>query len=110
MEAETEPFLGIIAKVLFDQGGREAVKPGGHRRVGGEEISRPGGGQGHFKRLRAFQHETTRAFQHGERRMAFIQVADIRLEAERGEQTPSRDASSISCLRRNSGPPPITRS
>ena len=36
-------------------------------------------------------HETACALQHGERRMAFIQVADFRLDAQRGEQSPSAD-------------------
>ena len=82
---------GITTEVSFDQSRSETVKAGGHRRVGGEEIARSRNGQRDFEGLPGRLHETPRAFQHGERRMPFIQVADFRLDAERGEQPPSTD-------------------
>ena len=36
-------------------------------------------------------HETAGTLQHGERRMPFIEMADFRLNAERGEQPPPAD-------------------
>ena len=44
-------FLGVSTEVLLDEGRREAIEAGGHRRVGGEEVSRARGGQRHFKGL-----------------------------------------------------------
>ena len=77
---------------MFDEGRSETVKAGGHRGVGGEEIAGSRNGQCDFERLPGRLHETARAFQHRERRMPLIQVADFRLDAERGEQPPSADA------------------
>ena len=37
--------------------------------------------------------------------MTFIQVTDLRLDFERGEQPPAADPEHSSCLRRSSGPP-----
>ena len=83
--------LGVSAEVLLDEGRSETVKAGGHRRVGGEEVARPRDGQRHFEGLPGLFHEAPGAFQHGEGRMPFIQVADFRLDAERAEQPPSAD-------------------
>ena len=76
---------------MFDERRSETVKAGGHRRVRGEEVARPGDGQRDFKWLPGLLHETAGAFQHREGRMAFIQMADFRLDAERREQSPSAD-------------------
>ena len=81
-----------MAEVLFDERRSEAVKSSGHRRVGREKIPRPRGGQRRFKRLLYFLHETPGAFQHSKRRMTFIQVTDIGLDAECLEQSPAADA------------------
>ena len=81
----------ITTEVLLDEGRSETVKAGGHRRVGGEEVARSRDGQRDFEGLPGRLHETPRAFQHGEGRMPFIQVADFRLDAERGKQPPSAD-------------------
>ena len=45
VERDAELLLGIAAEVLLDEGRSEAVEAGGHRRVGGEEVARPGDGQ-----------------------------------------------------------------
>ena len=76
-------LLGITTEVLLDERRSETVKAGGHRRVGGEEVARSGDGQRDFEGLPGLFHEAARAFQHGEGRMPFIQVADFRLDAER---------------------------
>ncbi len=36
---------GVAAEVLLDEGRREAVEPGGHRGVGGEEVAGPRDGE-----------------------------------------------------------------
>ena len=89
VEWYAELLLGIATEVLLDEGRRKTVKAGGHRRVGGEEVACSRDGQGDFEGLPGLFHETAGAFQHGEGRMPFIQVADFRLDAERGEQPPS---------------------
>ena len=84
-------LLGIATEVLLDESRSETVKAGGHRRMGGEEISRSRDGQRDVERLPGLLHETPGAFQYGEGRMPFIQMADFRLDAEGGEQPPSAD-------------------
>ena len=71
--------------------GAKAVKARGHRSMGGEKVARPRNGQRDFERLPGLFHESPGAFQHGEGRMPFIQVADFRLDAQRLEQPPSAD-------------------
>src|SRR5208283_1950676 len=89
VEGNSEFLLRITVEVLLDERRSETVKPGGHCRVGGKEIPRSRGGQRHFKRLRVLLHETAGTLQNGKGRMTFIQVTDVRLEAECGEQSPT---------------------
>ena len=100
-------LLGISAEVLLDEGRSETVKAGGHRRVGGEEIAGSGRGQCHFEGLPCLFHETPGALQHGERRVPFIQVTDLRLEPERAEQPPSADPEQHFLLEAQFRPAPI---
>ena len=92
VECDAKLLLGVPPKVLFDESRSEAVKAGGDGRVGGEEVSRPRGGQRDFEWLRVLFHEIAGAFQNGEGGMPFIQVTDFRLDAQGGEQAPSADA------------------
>ena len=57
----------------------------------GEEVPRSRGSQRDFEGLPGLFHESVRAFQDGERRVPFIQMADLRVDAERAEQPPSAD-------------------
>ena len=90
VERDAELLPGVAAEAVLDQGRSETVEAGGHRRVRGEEIARARDGQRDLEGLPGRLHETPRAFQHGERRMPFIQVADLRLDAERGAATAIR--------------------
>ena len=92
VEGNSEFLRRITAEVLLDERRSKTIKAGGHRRVGGEKIPRACGGQRCFKRLCVFLHETAGAFQHRKGGMAFIQVADIGLDAEGREQPPAADA------------------
>ena len=83
---------GVIAKILLDEGWGETIKAGSHRRVGGKQVARAGHGQRDVERLACLLHETAGAFEHGERRMPFIQMTYFRSEAERGQQSPAADA------------------
>ena len=89
VERDAEFIRGIVTEVLFDERRRVTIKAGGHGRVRREKISRARGGQRDFKGLLDFLHETPGAFQHRKRRVTFIQVTDIGLDAERGEQPPA---------------------
>ena len=51
VECYAELLLGIAAEVLLDEGRCEAVKTGGHGRVGGEEVPRSRDGQRDFEGL-----------------------------------------------------------
>ena len=70
---------------MLDEGRSKAVKAGGHRRVGGEEVARSRDGQRDFEGLPGLFHEAPGAFQHGEGRMPFIQMTDFRLDAKRAQ-------------------------
>ena len=91
-QCDTELFFGVPCQVLRDEGGGETVKTGSHRRVGGEEVTRPSYGEGNFERMPALLHEIAGAFQNSEGRMAFVQVTDLRLEPKRTKQAPSTDS------------------
>src|SRR5271157_6209574 len=77
--------------VLLDEGGIEAVKTGGHRRMSGEEITRSCDCQRDFEGLSGLLHEVMGTFQNGERGVSFIQVTDLRFHPERAEQAPTPD-------------------
>ena len=82
--------LGVPAEILLDQGRRKAVKARGDGGVGGEEIAGARGRQRHVERLPGLFHETPGALQHGEGCMAFIEMADVRLDSERARAIASR--------------------
>ena len=91
MERNAELLLGIATEVLLDEGRSETVKAGGHRGMRGKQVACPGNGQRDFEGLPGLFHEGAGAFQHGESRMPFIQVTDLRLNPQRAEQPPSAD-------------------
>ena len=88
----TQLLFGIAGQILLDQRGGETVKAGGDRGVRGKQIARTGHRQCGFEVQSAFLHKVPCAFQHGKRRMAFIQVAHLRFDAERHQQLPAADA------------------
>ncbi len=49
------------------------------------------GAQRDIEGLAGFLHETMGALQYGKRGMAFIEMADFRLDAQCGQQSPSAD-------------------
>jgi hypothetical protein len=81
-----------MAKILLNERRSETIKPSSHRRMGREKISRMRSGQRHFKRLRIFLHETAGTLQHREGCMTFIQVADIRMDVQRRQQSPAANS------------------
>ena len=90
VDRDAKLVLGVPTEVLLDESRSEAVKAGSHRRVGGEKVPRSRDGQCDLERLPGLVHESPGAFQNGERRMPFIQVADFRLDAERLRATAIR--------------------
>ena len=92
VDGKAQLFPRVATKETFDKGGRETIKTGRHRRVGGEEVARPRGGQRDLERLPVLLHEIARAFQHGESRVPFVQVTDFGFEAQGGQQPPSAHA------------------
>ena len=87
----TERLLSITAEVSFDELRCETVEARGYRGVGGEQIARSRDRQCYIEAVPGRLHETPRAFQHGERCVPFIQVANLRLDAERGKEPPAAD-------------------
>ena len=107
VKRNAELLFGIPAQVLLDEGRSKTVETGGHRRMGGEEITRSRRGQCHFEGLPGLFHEVAGALQHGERRVPFIQVTDLRLEPQRAEQPPSADPEQHFLLEAQFRPAPI---
>src|ERR1035438_4848437 len=91
MERDAEFVRGIMIEKLFDERRSKAVEPGCHGCMSGEKISRACRRQRDFKWLLIRLHETAGALQHGKGGMALVQVTDIRLDAECGEQSPAAD-------------------
>src|SRR5688572_25227042 len=91
VEGNAERLCGMLAQVLPDEGRRKAVKSGCHGRVSCKKIARPGDGQRDLKGTPRLCHVTSGAFQDGKGRMPFIQVTDLRLDAQRTEQSPAAD-------------------
>ena len=79
LDGDAQPLFGVMREVLFDERGRKQVGAGGHRRVGGEQVSGARGGQGGLERLARLLHEIARALQDGKCRMAFVEMANLRL-------------------------------
>ena len=107
VDGNAKLILRIPAEVLRDKSRRETVKAGSDGGVGGEQVSRPRGGQRDLERLRGLLHETTRAFQHREGGVPFIQVTDFRTESERGQQPPSPNPEDHLLLESQLRPTPI---
>ena len=107
MERDAELLLGITTEVLLDEGRRETVEAGGHRGVGGEEVPRSCDRQRDFEGLPCLLHEAAGTFQDGKRRMPFVQVTDLRLDAKRAEQPPSADPKEQFLLEAQLRPAPV---
>jgi len=69
VKRDPKSFFGIPSKVLLHEGGRESVKTGSHRCVGGEEVTRSCYRQRDFEGLPGLLHEVMCTFQHGKRRV-----------------------------------------
>ena len=91
-KVQTQAVLGVPSQVQIDQPGGKAVEPGGDRSVGREDIADPCDRQRNVEGLSLHLHETPRPFEHGERRVALVEMADLRLEAKRTQQAPAADA------------------
>ena len=90
LDRDPELLLCVTTEVLLDEGGRETVEARGHGRVGREEVPGSRDGQGDFERLPALRHEGPSALENREARMPFVQMADLRVESQRGEAAASR--------------------
>jgi hypothetical protein len=77
-----EPLLRIVAEVAFQEGGRKEVEARRHGGVSGEEVPRPGYGQGNREGLPGLVHKARGALPCREGRVAFIEVTDFGRDAE----------------------------
>ena len=89
-DQDAELLLGVAAEVLLDEGGSEAVEPGGDGRVGGEQVAGPRDRQRGLEGLPGLLHEAPGTFQDDERRMPFVQVADLGPDPERARAAATR--------------------
>jgi hypothetical protein len=75
--------------------------------VGGEEVPCSSDGQRDFEGLPRLFHEASRAFQHGEGRVPFVQVTDLRLDPQRAQHPPSANPQKQFLLEAQLRPAPI---
>ena len=97
---------GVITEILLDELWCEAVKSGGDRRVGGENIPGARGGQGRIEGLLRLAHEGACALQDRQSSMPLVQVAHVGLNAQRLEQPPASNPQHHFLLQPHLGPPP----
>src|SRR5690606_7669476 len=88
IHADAEIALGIIAEILLDERGRETVEARRHRRMRGEEIACARHYERHVEGNPRLPHQATRPLEHAERRVPFIEMADLGTKAELVEQAP----------------------
>src|SRR5271170_1362373 len=84
-----EFVLRIMSEIFPTEFRVEAVEAGRHCRMGRKHISCPGNGQRKFEGNVVILHITSGAFEHGECRMTFIKVADLRMQPNLAQQAPA---------------------
>ena len=89
LQRDAELLFGVVAEILLDECRRKTIEAGLHRRMGGKEIARSRDRQCNFKGLPGLIDEIARTLQDGKCRMSLIQMADLRMDAERAQQPPS---------------------
>src|ERR1035438_7003220 len=82
-------ILRIVVKILPDELRIKAIESSCDRGVCRKDISGPRNSQSQIKRLLVILHIAVRPFEHSKRRMAFIEMADFRLQTKRAQQAPS---------------------
>ena len=78
-------------QILTNQIGREPVETGIDGRMRRKYIAGTGDREGVCERKSGVLHIAAGPFEHGERRMPFVEVAHLRLNAERAQQAPAGD-------------------
>ena len=106
IKRDGELLLRIATEIFADEFGIEAVKSGGDRGMGGEEISRPGDVQGQIKGFLMIFHIAARPFENGKRRMAFVEMANLGLQPKARNRRQPPMPRTISCFSRISASPP----
>jgi hypothetical protein len=85
-------FRGVLGQVFAHEVRGEPIEARCHRRVGGEDVPRPGGGHGFVEVDAVVLHVAAGALQGGEGRMALVEMTDLRLDAQRSQHPPASDA------------------
>ena len=86
-----EFILRIMAEVLANEFGIEAVETGGNCGMRRKDISCPRNVHGQVKRLFMVLHIAACPFEDRERRMTFIEMANLRLQTYGPQQSPAAD-------------------
>ena len=92
MDRNMQFLFCVCREVLLDQRRRKEIKARRDGRMSGEKIAGPRGAERDVERLGVLLHEIACTLQHGKRRMAFIEMTDLRLDIECLEQAPPRYA------------------
>src|SRR5690242_11186395 len=79
----------VLAKAPGHQIRRETVEARRYGRVGGEEIANARGGECDLERAAVFFHEIARTLENDKARMAFIHMADFRIETQGAKHAPT---------------------
>ena len=81
-ERNAQFMLGVFPEPVSQQPRFKPIKTRRHGRVSSEQVARTRSRQRHRKGLMIVFHVTSRALQHGERRMPFIQMAHFRMDTQ----------------------------
>src|SRR6185369_3318300 len=92
MRANSEFVPRVASEMLLYESRWETIETGGDCSVCCEEVSRPSNGQRDVERLSGLLHEHPGTFQDGECRMAFVEMTDLSVDAQRGEQSPAANS------------------
>ena len=95
IEGNPQSIRAIRCKVGSHHILREAIEAGFDRRVRGKEISCPRYGQCDGERMARVFHIAGGSLKHGERRVAFVQMTDFRLNIQRSKQPPTADSQHV---------------
>gem|GEM_PF-2602103 len=63
--------------------------------MGGEDVAGPGGGESGVERLLAIVHEPAGPLEHGKGGVAFVEMADLGIQTEGSQQTPTDNAENV---------------
>src|SRR6202007_1429031 len=98
LERDGKVLLGIAPVVLLQQIRRKAVETGSDGSVGGEQIAGSGHRQGEIEGLLVISHVRSCPLKNGEGSVTFVEMTNLRPQAQSVQKTPSRNSEDLLLL------------